>query len=355
MLNHQDLIMKPYSRHLDLVNGRVDMTHGSGGRAMAQLINELFVRHFDNPWLRAQNDGACFPLPAGAGRMVMATDSHVVSPLFFPGGDIGCLSVHGTINDVAMNGGRPLYLAAGFILEEGFPLADLSRIVISMAQAAREAGVPIVTGDTKVVEEGKGDGVFITTTGVGIVADGIDISGNRARPGDRILLSGTLGDHGVAIMSTRENLSFDTGIESDTAALHTLVAAMLDAVPDIHCLRDPTRGGLAAVLNEFASQSACGMLLQETAIPVRDQVSAACELLGLDPLYVANEGKLVAICAPQDADRLLAIMHQHPLGQDAAIIGEVIADSHGFVQMDTAFGGRRMVDWLTGEQLPRIC
>lgn len=344
-----------YSRHLDLRNGRVDMTHGSGGRAMAQLIQELFLRHFDNPYLRAQNDGACFPLPPGAGRMVMATDSHVVSPLFFPGGDIGCLSVHGTINDVAMNGGKPLYLAASFILEEGFPLGDLARIVESMAYASRQAGVPIVTGDTKVVEEGKGDGVFITTTGVGLVPEGVNVSGDRARPGDKILLSGTLGDHGVAIMSMRENLSFDTTIQSDTAALHTMVAAMLEAVPSLHCLRDPTRGGLASVLNEFASQSGCGMLLQESAIPVRDQVSAACELLGLDPLYVANEGKLVAICAAEDAELLLATMRAHPQGQEAAIIGEVIADSHGFVQMETAFGGRRMVDWLTGEQLPRIC
>jgi len=343
-----------YSRPLDMKNGRVDLTHGSGGRAMAQLIHDVFLRHFDNPWLAAQNDGACLPFPAG-GRLVMATDSHVVSPLFFPGGDIGCLSVHGTLNDVAMNGARPLYLAASFILEEGFPLADLARIVESMARAAKAAGVPIVTGDTKVVEEGKGDGVFITTTGVGVVADGIDVSGDRARPGDCILLSGHLGDHGVAIMSLREGLSFETTIESDSAALHTLVAAMTDAVPTLRCLRDPTRGGLAAVLNEFASQSGVGMLIRERDIPVREPVLAACELLGLDPLYVANEGKLVAICPPEDAARLLAAMRAHPLGQDAAIIGEVVEDDHGFVQMETAFGGRRMVDWINGEQLPRIC
>lgn len=347
--------MTSFSKRIDFRNGRVDLTHGSGGRAMAQLIDELFVRHFDNPMLRQQNDGACIALPPGGGRVVIATDSHVVSPLFFPGGDIGCLSVHGTVNDVAMSGGKPLWLAAGFILEEGFPLADLERIVVSMAQAARDAGVPIVTGDTKVVEEGKGDGVFITTTGVGIAPDGINVSADRARPGDRILLSGFLGDHGVAIMSERENLSFETTIRSDTAALHTLVAAMLDAVPDLHCLRDPTRGGLAAVLNEFAAQSGVGMLIREKAIPVRAEVAAACELLGLDPLYVANEGKLVAICAPEDADRLLATMRAHPQGRDAAIVGEVIEDAHGFVQMETAFGGRRMVDWLTGEQLPRIC
>jgi hydrogenase expression/formation protein HypE len=290
-----------------------------------------------------------------AGRIVMSTDSHVVSPLFFPGGDIGCLSVHGTINDVAMAGARPLYLAAGFILEEGYPLADLKRIVESMAAASKDAGVPIVTGDTKVVEKGKGDGVFITTTGVGVVPPGVEISGDRARPGDRILVSGTMGDHGVAIMSLRENLSFETTIRSDTAALHGLVAAMVETVPAIRCLRDPTRGGLATTLNELASQSGVGMVIGEASIPVRPEVDAACEFLGLDPLYVANEGKLVAICAPADADRLLAAMRAHPLGRDAAAIGEVIDDPHRFVQMDTRFGGRRVVDWLTGEQLPRIC
>jgi len=346
--------IKPgYTRPLDFKHGRVDMTHGSGGRAMAQLIDELFVAAFDNEFLRQMNDQARFPAPQG--RMVMSTDSHVVSPLFFPGGDIGCLSVHGTINDVAMSGARPLYLAAGFILEEGFPLTDLKRIVESMAQAAREAGVPIVTGDTKVVEQGKGDGVFITTTGIGVVPEGVNISGERARPGDRILVSGMLGDHGVAVMSLRENLTFHTSIQSDTAALHGLVAAMVAAVPDIHVLRDPTRGGLAATLNEIARQSAAGMMLHEDQLPIRGQVRAACEFLGLDPLYVANEGKLAAICAPQDAERLLQAMRTHPLGRDAAIVGEVIEDPHHFVQMQTTFGGRRMVDWLTGEQLPRIC
>jgi len=346
--------IKPnYTRQLDFRQGRVDMTHGSGGRAMAQLIDELFVAAFDNEFLRQMNDQARFPAPSG--RMVMSTDSHVVSPLFFPGGDIGCLSVHGTINDVAMSGAKPLYLSASFILEEGFPLADLKRIVESMARAAREAGVPIVTGDTKVVEQGKGDGVFITTTGVGVVPEGVDISGERARPGDRILVSGTLGDHGVAVMSLRENLTFHTSIESDTAALHGLVAAMVAAVPDIRVLRDPTRGGLATTLNEIARQSAVGMMLHEDQLPVREQVRAACEFLGLDPLYVANEGKLAAICAPQDAGRLLQAMRAHPLGTNAAIVGEVIEDPHHFVQMETVFGGWRVVDWLTGEQLPRIC
>ncbi|MCU0977508.1 MAG: hydrogenase expression/formation protein HypE [Steroidobacteraceae bacterium] len=329
------------------------MTHGSGGRAMAQLVEELFVAAFDNEALSRMDDQAQVEMPPG--RMVMATDSHVVSPLFFPGGDIGCLSVHGTINDVAMAGARPLYLASSFILEEGLPLSDLRRIVESMAAASREAGVPIVTGDTKVVERGKGDGVFITTTGVGVVPPGINVSGSRAKPGDAVLVSGYMGDHGVAIMSLRENLEFGTSIRSDTAALHGLVAAMLEAVPDVHVLRDPTRGGLATTLNEIARQSGAGIVIDEARIPVRGEVHAACEFLGLDPLYVANEGKLIAMCAGADAPRLLAAMQAHPLGADAAIIGEVIEDEHAFVQMDTAFGGRRVVDWLTGDQLPRIC
>jgi hydrogenase expression/formation protein HypE len=346
-------VKRGYVRPVDFKHGRVDLTHGSGGRAMAQLIDELFLRAFDNEWLRRLNDQACFQAPQG--RMVMATDSHVVSPLFFPGGDIGCLSVHGTINDVAMSGARPLYLAASFILEEGFPLADLKRIVESMARAAQKAGVPIVTGDTKVVEQGKGDGVFITTTGVGVVPDGVNISGDRARPGDTIIVSGTLGDHGVAIMSLRENLTFSTTIQSDTAALHGLVAAMVQAVPDIHCLRDPTRGGLATTLNEFARQSGVGMHLREADLPIRTEVKSACEFLGLDPLYVANEGKLIAVCPAAQSGRLLDAMHDHPLGEGACAVGEVREDAHHFVQMETSFGGSRIVDWLAGEQLPRIC
>ena len=338
---------------LDLAHGALDMSHGSGGRAMAQLIVELFQTHLDNDLLAQGNDQASFVPPPG--RLVMSTDGHVISPLFFPGGDIGCLAVHGTINDVAMAGARPLYLAAGFILEEGFPLADLDRIVESMARAAREAGVPIVTGDTKVVERGKGDGVFITTTGIGVVPDGIMISGDRARPGDAILVSGTIGDHGVAILSKRENLGFATEIQSDTAALHTMVSEMVAAVPEIHCLRDPTRGGLATTLNELAHQSGVGMQIREEAIPVRPEVSAACELLGLDPLYVANEGKLIAICPAGQAGRLLGVMRAHPRGAAAAIIGHVVEDSLRFVQMETRFGGSRIVDWLAGEQLPRIC
>lgn len=346
-------VKKGYVRSLDLRNGRIDMGHGAGGRASAQLIEEIFLAAFDNEWLRQGNDGALFTPPPG--RMVIATDAHVVSPLFFPGGDIGCLSVHGTVNDVAMSGAQPLYLSTSFIIEEGFPLADLKRIVDSMAHASREAGVPIVTGDTKVVERGKGDGVFISTTGVGVVPSGIEISGAAARPGDAILVSGTMGDHGVAIMSTREALAFDTEIRSDTAALHKLVAHMLAAVPEVRVLRDPTRGGLATTLNEIARQSGAGMLLDEAAIPVLPQVDAACEFLGLDPLYVANEGKLVAICPAEHADTLLDAMRAHPLGRQAARIGTVTEDAHAFVQMRTRFGGRRVVDWLSGEQLPRIC
>ena len=351
-------VKRGYVRPLDLKNGRVDLTHGSGGRAMVQLISELFAHHLGNEYLGQGNDGAVLPAPVLNGkpaRLVMATDSHVVSPLFFPGGDIGCLSVHGTVNDVAVMGATPLYLAAGFILEEGFALADLARIVESMAEAARAAGVPVVTGDTKVVERGKGDGVFITTTAVGVLPDGLELGGNRARPGDVVLVSGSIGDHGVAIMSQRENLSFDAPIVSDTAALNGLIAAMLATGADIRCLRDPTRGGLAATLNEIAGQSGVGMMLRESAIPVKPVVAAACELLGLDPLNVANEGKLIAICASADAPKLLAAMRAHPLGLDTALIGEVIADAHHFVQLSTAFGGRRIVDWLASDQLPRIC
>lgn len=344
---------RSYGRPLDLRKGRIDLSHGSGGRAMAQLIEELFEVNFDNAYLAQHNDHACFEVDAG--RMVMTTDGFVISPLFFPGGDIGSLAVHGTINDVAMGGAWPMFLSVGMIIEEGFPLSDLKAIVASMAAAAGEAGVAIVTGDTKVVERGKGDGIFITTTGVGMVPDGVRIAPHRARPGDRILINGTVGDHGVAIMSKRENLSFETEIVSDSAALHTLVADMIKAVPDIHVMRDATRGGVATVLNEIARESRVGMKIREQAIPIATAVRGACELLGLDPLYVANEGKLVVFCAAPNADALLATMRGHPLGRHAAIIGEVIADDHHFVQMETGFGGARIIDWLAGEQLPRIC
>ena len=347
-------VRKAYVRPLDIKRGQVDMAHGAGGRAMAQLIEELFAKHLGNEWLAQGDDGALLPAPS-AGKLVMATDSHVVSPLFFPGGDIGCLAVHGTLNDVAVMGATPLWLSAAFILEEGFPLADLARIVQSMANAAREAGIPVVTGDTKVVERGKGDGVFITTTGLGVVAPGNELSGRNAQVGDAIVVSGTLGDHGMAIMAVRESLGFESPIVSDTAALHGLIVAMRASGAQLHVLRDPTRGGVATTLNEIAQQSGVGMMLQEKAIPVKPAVSAACEFLGLDPLYVANEGKLLALCAPDDAQKLLAAMRSHPLGADASIIGTVVEDAHHFVQMTTGFGGRRIVDWLSGEQLPRIC
>jgi hydrogenase expression/formation protein HypE len=345
---------KAYRRKLDIRNGRIDLSHGAGGRAMAQLIADLFHEAFDNAWLRRGNDQAAFEVADG--RMVMTTDSYVVSPLFFPGGDIGALAVHGTINDVAMAGAQPLYLSTSFILEEGLALAELRRIADSMGAAAREAGVAIVTGDTKVVERGKADSLFISTTGIGVVPAGLDLSAEKAQPGDRVILSGTIGDHGVAVMSRRHNLAFETAVVSDSAALHGLVAAMVEAGGgSLRVMRDPTRGGLGATLNELAQQSRVGFRISEERVPVKPAVAAACELLGLDPLYVANEGKLVAVVAPESAEAVLAAMRAHPLGREAAIIGEAVADEHRFVEMATAFGGGRIVDWLSGEQLPRIC
>jgi hydrogenase expression/formation protein HypE len=342
------------TRKLNIRDGLVDLSHGAGGRAMTQLIEEVFLGAFQAPSELQGNDQAAFDVSAG--RMVMSTDSYVISPLFFPGGDIGSLAVHGTINDVAMAGARPLYLAAGFILEEGFPLADLRRIARSMGEAARDAGVSIVTGDTKVVERGKADCVFISTTGIGVVPSGLQLAANRARPGDKVILSGSIGDHGVAVMSQRVNLGFETGILSDSASLHGLVADMVGvAGPSLRLMRDPTRGGLAAALNEIAQQSGVGFSIAEERIPVRPEVLAACELLGVDPLNVANEGKLVAVVSPEGVEVLLAAMRAHPLGRSAALIGEVIADDQHFVQMTTSFGGGRIVDWLAGEQLPRIC
>jgi hydrogenase expression/formation protein HypE len=341
-------------REVDLARGRVDMTHGAGGRAMADLVEHLFRSAFDNPMLNRGDDQASFAVQAG--RMVMTTDSFVISPLFFPGGDIGSLAVHGTVNDLAMGGAVPQYLSAGFILEEGFPLGDLKRIVDSMAAAAREAGVAIVTGDTKVVERGKGDGVFINTAGVGRVPAGVELSADRARPGDRIIVSGTLGDHGVAVMSQRKGLRFATALESDSAALHGLVAAMLGAnAGALRLMRDPTRGGVAATLNEIAHQSGVGVRLEESTLPIREEVRGACELLGLDPLNVANEGKLIAVVDAAGAEALLAAMRAHPLGREAVIAGEVIDDPLRLVRMATTIGGERVIDWLHGEQLPRIC
>jgi hydrogenase expression/formation protein HypE len=347
-------VTKTYRRKLDIANANVDLSHGAGGRAMAQLIADIFHAALDNEWLRQGNDQAV--LPATPERLALTTDAFVVSPLFFPGGDIGSLAVHGAINDVAMSGARPLYLTASFIIEEGFPLADLARIAESMGQASKAAGVPVVTGDTKVVERGKADGVFVSMAGVGVVPEGLDLSGDRARPGDALIVSGTIGDHGVAIMSKRENLEFDCEILSDSAALHGLVADMVAVAGGaLRLMRDPTRGGLAATLNEIAQQSGVGFRIEETAIPVRPEVAAACELLGLDPLNVANEGKLLAVVAPEQAATLLDAMRAHPLGRDAAIIGKAVEDERRFVQMQSSFGGARIVDWLAGEQLPRIC
>lgn len=337
---------------LDLRGGRVDLSHGAGGRAMAQLIEDIFLPAFANAELARQEDFAGI---AGTARMVVATDAHVVSPLFFPGGDIGSLSVHGTVNDVAMSGARPLYLTASFILEEGVPLRELKRIADSMGRAAVECGVAIIAGDTKVVERGKGDGVFISTTGIGVIEHDLELGADQIRPGDKVLVSGMLGDHGVAIMSLREGLSFEVAIQSDSAALNGLVADLITCGSGLRAMRDPTRGGVAATLNEFAQAARLGFRIDEATLPIRPGVHGACELLGLDPLNVANEGKLIAICAPEHADALLAAMQAHPLGHDAAIIGTAIEDTNMFVQMTTAFGGTRIVDWLSGEQLPRIC
>ena len=346
--------MDPVGRKLDLRRGLVDLSHGAGGRAMARLIGDIFVAAFDNDMLRAGNDQSAFAVAGG--RMVMTTDAYVVSPLFFPGGDIGLLAVNGTINDIAMAGATPLYMSASFVIEEGFPLADLQRIAQSMGAASRAACVPIITGDTKVVERGKADGVFISTACVGSAPAGIELSGDKARPGDAILLSGSIGDHGVAVMSRRQDLGFDTDVLSDTAALHGLVAAMMAAGgASIRAMRDPTRGGLAATLNEIAHQSGVGVRIDEAALPIKPQVAAACELLGLDVLNVANEGKLVAIVEKQAAETILEAMRAHPLGAEAVQIGKIVADDCRFVQMTTAFGGERIVDWLSGEQLPRIC
>lgn len=338
---------------------QIVLGHGSGGKLSAELIEKVFVSRFRNPTLERMDDQAV--LEIGGTRLAFTTDSFVVTPIFFPGGDIGTLAVNGTVNDLAVGGAKPLYLAAAFILEEGLPAADLARVVDSMAAAAANAGVQLVTGDTKVVNRGKGDKVFITTTGIGHIDRSTRLSADRARPGDKILLSGTIGDHGITILSQREGLEFEGSLESDCAAMHALIAAMLDEaeaagdLEGVRVMRDPTRGGVATVLNEIAARSRAGMILTEKEIPVRETVRGACEMLGLDPLYVANEGKLVAVVAPQIADRVLRVMQQHPLGQDSRIIGEVVEQPAGMVLMKTAVGGARVVDVLFGEQLPRIC
>ncbi len=332
---------------------RIVLGHGSGGRLSAELIRHLFVPLLANDALSALNDQAL--LEVEGVRLAFTTDSFVVQPLFFPGGSIGSLAVHGTINDLAVSGARPLFLSAGFILEEGLAMDALGQVVTDMARAAQAAGVQVVTGDTKVVEQGKGDGLFVNTAGIGVVPADVHIAADRARPGDVILLNGTVGDHGMAIMSVREGLAFETELVSDSAPLHTLVAAMLEVTRDIHCLRDATRGGLAAVLNELAEQSNVGMVLEEAAVPVKPSVQAACEMLGLDPLYVANEGKLVAIVPREHADAVLAAMRAHPLGREAAIVGEVVEEHAGMVVARTTIGAQRVVDMPLGEILPRIC
>lgn len=344
----------PIFEHKNIVLG-----HGSGGKLTAELISKVFLPAFANPILDKLDDQAVFEV--NGARLAFTTDGFVVTPIFFPGGDIGRLAVNGTVNDLAMSGARPLYMSAAFILEEGLAAEDLRRVVASMGVAAREAGVQLVTGDTKVVNRGKGDQIFITTTGIGVIERPVNISASRARPGDKVIFSGYLGDHGMAIMSQRENLEFEGSIESDCAPLHELVAAMLEICEKsgfdgpIHCLRDPTRGGAATTLNEIAAQSGVGIHIREALLPVRESVRGACEILGLDPLYVANEGKLVAIVGAEAADTVLLRMHEHPLGRDAVIVGRVLRERPGMVTMETGVGGTRILDVMFGEQLPRIC
>ena len=327
--------------------------HGSGGKLSAELVRDVFLPAFDNPALARLDDQAI--VQVNGSRIAITTDSFVVKPLFFPGGDIGSLAVHGTVNDLAMGGAQPLFLSVAFIIEEGLSMDVLRRVVESLQRAAASAGVQIVTGDTKVVEKGSGDGLFINTTGIGLLELDVQMSANRARPGDQILLSGSIGDHGIAILAQREGLQFESTIESDSASLHTLVASMLNVTRSIRCMRDPTRGGLSSTLNEIAARSQVGIELDEPSIPVREEVRGACELLGLDPLYVANEGKLVAIVDPVAAGPVLAAMRGHDLGRQAQIIGAVTASHPGLVTMRTVLGTERVVDMLAGDQLPRIC
>lgn len=329
------------------------MGHGSGGQMMADLIQHLFAPAFENDWLKQMGDSAVFSLDGA--RLAFTTDSFVVSPLFFPGGDIGELAINGTVNDLAMSGARPMFLSSGFILEEGLAMESLGRIVASAARACRRAGVELIAGDTKVVNKGHGDGVYINTTGIGLIPAGVNITPKNAQPGDAVIVSGTLGDHGIAIMSVREGLQFETEIHSDTAPLNGLVESMLTVTQDIHCLRDATRGGLSAVLNELSQSSNVGIEFQEKKVPVKTEVSAACEMLGLDPFYIANEGKLVAIIPQVQADAVLEAMQAHPYGKNATQIGIVTADHPGLVVARTSIGGSRVVDLPAGELLPRIC
>jgi hydrogenase expression/formation protein HypE len=336
----------------------VTMAHGGGGRAMRGLIEKILLPAFDNPLLATLEDQArvsIATLAALGDRLAFTTDSFVVTPIQFPGGDIGKLAVCGTVNDLAVSGARPLYLSCGLVLEEGFALEDLESVAHSMGRTAREAGVAIVTGDTKVVERGAADGIFINTAGIGVLRAGIDIAATRARPGDAVIVNGNLGDHGIAILLARNELALTAPVVSDCQPLHSLVAAMLDACPDIHCLRDATRGGVATVLNEFSVSSQVCIRLREAALPIDDAVRGACEILGLDPLYLANEGKLVAIVPGAQAAAVVAAMRAHPMGRAAAIVGEVTAQPAAHVILETSIGGDRVVDMLVGEQLPRIC
>jgi hydrogenase expression/formation protein HypE len=335
------------------VQDKILLGHGSGGRLSAELLQRVFLPAFGSPALKSLNDQALVSVDGV--RLAITTDSFVVKPLFFPGGDIGSLAVNGTVNDLAVGGAEPMFLSVAFILEEGLPLPALHQVVESLSRAAQEAGVEVVTGDIKVVERGKGDGLFINTSGIGRVPPGINLSADQARPGDSIILSGSIGEHGIAILSQREGLEFESPISSDCAPLHTLVAAMLEASPAIRCMRDPTRGGLSSALNEIAAQSHVGMALEESAIPIQEAVRGACELLGLDPLYVANEGKLVAIVDSTHAERILEAMRRHPLGRQAQIIGRVTEAHPGLVTLRTLLGTSRIVDMLAGDQLPRIC
>lgn len=337
---------------------QITLSHGSGGKAMRDLIDDLFVRAFDNPLLATLEDQArvdLSTLAAQGDRLAMTTDSYVVTPLFFPGGDIGKLAVAGTVNDLAVGGARPLYLTCGMIIEEGLPIDELQRVVASMQATAQAAGVRIVTGDTKVVPRGGADKLFINTAGVGVIPHGVDIRADRARPGDVVLINGHIGDHGAAIVDARGELALESGVESDCQPLAGLIAAMLAACPDIHCMRDATRGGVATVLSEFARSSRCAIRLQEDALPIRDAVRGVCEILGLDPLYLANEGKVVAIVAPEHAQAVLDAMRAHPAGCDSRIIGTVAEAPRDTVVLATHFGGDRIVDMLFGDQLPRIC
>jgi hydrogenase expression/formation protein HypE len=340
-------------------NQTIVLGHGSGGRMSYDLISKIFLPPFDNPILRTGDDAGIMLIPDERGedgsKLAISTDSHVVMPLFFPGGDIGRLAICGTVNDVSMLGATPLYLTAGFILEEGLDVDILCKVVDSMRQAAAEANIQIIAGDTKVVQNGKADGLYINTTGIGIIPSGVSISGAKAQPGDVVIVSGTLGDHGIAVLAARGELNFDTQISSDIAPLNGLVSAMLDITTEIHVLRDPTRGGLATSLNEIALQSEAGIRIYEESLPVKPAVAAACEMLGFDPLYVANEGKLIAIVEKAHADKLLATMKTHPLGLEAAIIGTVTEFPGDHVTLKTAYGTTRMIDMLSGEMLPRIC